>query len=461
MKKFLFSTALLLALGSLFFGSQALAARSSPKTPYHIMVNRKANTVTVYTLDEAGDYTVPLRAMVCSVGAPEKGRTPKGSFSVTGVKKEWCYMLDGTYGQYSTQFKGHYLFHSICYSQADPSTMLTEEYNMLGSPASMGCVRLQTADAKWIFDNCAAGTPVTIYDSDEPGPLGKPRRVVEYISPEADTGWDPTDPRENNPWRRVLVQDFSVETPELSLSVGDRQAIPITLTPETATYPEAVWTSGDPTVATVDGKGRVLALTAGTAVITGSRGDLSGQCRVTVTGQALPFSDVPPGSWYYPDIRYVYEEGLFSGSSATTFSPQELLTRAMALKLLYRLSGEPPVAPEDAVWFAGAYHWAEKEGLLENLDWSVNADLWMAATRQELMLLLYRYETLFPVWEAEGGASLSGFTDSGDVSPQAREAMSWAVGAGLLQGEAGSLLSPADLTTRSQAAAIFHRYLSR
>ena len=162
--------AMAMVCGALMAGASAAGTNS---LPYEIKVNRKMNTVTVYTQDKAGNYTVPYKAMICSTGRLGHA-TPLGSYSVTSVKKEWCLMFDGTYGQYSTQFYGNYLFHSICYTAPDPATMLAQEYNMLGGVASLGCVRLQTADAKWIYDNCAPGTRVTIYDSDDPGPLGKP-----------------------------------------------------------------------------------------------------------------------------------------------------------------------------------------------------------------------------------------------------------------------------------------------
>lgn len=109
-------------------------------------------------------------------------------------------MFDGTWGQYSTQFSGHYLFHSICYTEPDPATLIASEYNLLGEVASLGCVRLQTADAKWIYDHCPAGTRVTIYEGDEAGPLGKPARAVDKVPD--DCGWDPTDPRPETRGRR-------------------------------------------------------------------------------------------------------------------------------------------------------------------------------------------------------------------------------------------------------------------
>ncbi|MCR4805973.1 MAG: L,D-transpeptidase, partial [Clostridia bacterium] len=72
--------------------------------PYYIMVNRAQNTVTVYTKDADGNFTVPFKAMVCSTGRPGC-ETPTGEFSVMSFKAPWCYMIDGSYGQYSTGFR--------------------------------------------------------------------------------------------------------------------------------------------------------------------------------------------------------------------------------------------------------------------------------------------------------------------------------------------------------------------
>ena len=61
----------------------------------------------------------------------------------------------------------------------------------------MGCVRLAIADTKWIYENCPVGTAISIFDDDEPGPLGKPDTIKIA---DADNGWDPTDDDEDNPY---------------------------------------------------------------------------------------------------------------------------------------------------------------------------------------------------------------------------------------------------------------------
>ena len=93
--------------------------------PYYIMVNRAMNTVTVYALDDDGYYTVPVKAMVCSVGR-QGHDTPTGTFSIGG-RWTWLHMFDDSYGQYATQISGNILFHSVCYTKKDPSTLMADE----------------------------------------------------------------------------------------------------------------------------------------------------------------------------------------------------------------------------------------------------------------------------------------------------------------------------------------------
>lgn len=170
------------------------------KSPYYIMVNRKMNTVTVYGVGDDGKYSVPVKAMIASCGRAGH-ETPTGTFSTPDSRYTWRLMVDGTYGQYASRIQGSILFHSVCYTSANKGKLISSEYDDLGGFASRGCVRLQTIDAKWIYDNCPTGTLVTIYDSNEAGALGKPKKAVSSISSSANKNWDPTDPDNNNPWR--------------------------------------------------------------------------------------------------------------------------------------------------------------------------------------------------------------------------------------------------------------------
>lgn len=163
---------------------------------YSITVNKATNTVTVYKVGKDGKET-PVRAMVCSVGR-EGHDTPEGEFK-TYQYYDWRLMVDNTYGRYAVRFNGSIMFHSVPYLKAAKDTLEWEEYNKLGSRASLGCVRLCVADAKWIYSNCKKGTKVKVYsDITDKGPLGKPTPVK--IEKDAKyKGWDPTDLTKENP----------------------------------------------------------------------------------------------------------------------------------------------------------------------------------------------------------------------------------------------------------------------
>ncbi|MCC8168600.1 MAG: L,D-transpeptidase [Clostridiales bacterium] len=178
--------------------------------PYYIKVNRQANCVTVYTLDENGEYSVPVKAMICSVGL--NNSTPTGVYT-TSDKYTWRALYGGVYGQYAYRINGSIMFHSVPYYTTNKDDLETEEYNKLGEAASLGCIRLSCIDAKWLVDNCPSGTTVEIYDDEDPGPLGRPSAIkIDTESPYA--GWDPTDPDPENPWAEAESSENTQEASE-------------------------------------------------------------------------------------------------------------------------------------------------------------------------------------------------------------------------------------------------------
>ena len=163
---------------------------------YHFKVNLSANTVTVYEQDENGKFTNPIKAFVCSTGKA----TPKSGTYKISNKYRWRSLFGNVYGQYAVRITGNILFHSVPYEKMYPNTLEYEEYDKLGTSASMGCVRLCVRDAKWIYDNAKSGSTVEFYsNSSNPGPLGKPK-AQKISSNKANRNWDPTDPDKHNPW---------------------------------------------------------------------------------------------------------------------------------------------------------------------------------------------------------------------------------------------------------------------
>lgn len=171
------------------------------KFPYLLRVNKAENFVLVYGKDkETGHYNIPFKAFVCSVGR-EENFTPLGIFQISD-KYRWRLMVDNTWAQYATRIEGQIMFHSVPYLSPSCDTLEYEEYNKLGSPASLGCVRLRVKDIKWIYDKCPAGTSVNIYSSKGeicPIELEKPQKLKKKDKKKV---WDPTDPFEGNPWNK-------------------------------------------------------------------------------------------------------------------------------------------------------------------------------------------------------------------------------------------------------------------
>ena len=157
--------------------------------------------MTVYEKDAGDGELVPVKAFVCSCGR-EGHETPLGTFKTSNYY-QWRLMVDGSYGHYAVRFNKGIMFHSIPYYTKNAGNMEWEQFNLLGEPASLGCVRLTCADAKWIYDNCKAGTEVIVYDDAEnPGPLGKPEEV-KLTADNPMKKWDPTDTSSMNPWNQV------------------------------------------------------------------------------------------------------------------------------------------------------------------------------------------------------------------------------------------------------------------
>ena len=196
------------------FSMTAPKTAQAANTKYWIKVNKQANVATVYQL-KSGKYKA-IKAFLVSCGG---SNTPSGTF-YTPAKYRWQTLMGPSYGQYCTRIHGGILFHSVWYYEKDPSTQSTVQFNKLGQTASHGCVRLSVADAKWIYDNCAIGTKVTIYSSKNPGPLGKPKGIK--VSTSRRMYWDPTDPDKKNPYRKqkatISISSKKADTAEYGTS---------------------------------------------------------------------------------------------------------------------------------------------------------------------------------------------------------------------------------------------------
>ncbi|MFZ5974256.1 MAG: L,D-transpeptidase [Bacillota bacterium] len=129
---------------------------------YKVVVNIYHQFITVFKKDTAGNFTVPVRYMVCSSGS-WKNPTPTGKFRMGADRKRFsCFTKYKVYGQYWSQVTGSIYFHSLLYSARNARYYTSSSYRMLGKRASHGCIRLLVPDARWIYYNIAAGTEIEI-----------------------------------------------------------------------------------------------------------------------------------------------------------------------------------------------------------------------------------------------------------------------------------------------------------
>lgn len=130
--------------------------------PYAVTVDVRNQVTTVYGRDENGEYTIPVKRMICSTGLKA---TPSdvGEWTLNGRTARWCYFSKwGSHAQYWTRINQNIAFHSVIYNQVDYNAMSVKSYKKLGQRASHGCIRLLVNDARWIYDNVGKGTVVTI-----------------------------------------------------------------------------------------------------------------------------------------------------------------------------------------------------------------------------------------------------------------------------------------------------------
>ena len=177
-----------------------------------------------------------------------------------------------------------------------------------------------------------------------------------------------------------------------------------------------------------------------------------------------------PGYWAHEGIDYCVRNRLMSGVGAGTFSPDTACTRAQIVKILYNRSGNQTdysyyylpftdVAP--GAWYYNAVAWAYYNDVTSGTSatmFTPNA----AITRQQLVTVLYRYTVKYAPEFTGNAAPISAFPDAGSVANWAYAAMSWAVGNGLIQGNAHDngldYLDPNGSATRAQTATIIMRY---
>lgn len=177
-----------------------------------------------------------------------------------------------------------------------------------------------------------------------------------------------------------------------------------------------------------------------------------------------PFLDVDEDDWFYDNVRFVHEHGLFNGITENLFGPNLPMTRAMLVTVLYRAEGKPavtrniPFADIDMnEYYADAVIWASTNGIVKGYDENTFGPD-NNVTREQIAAILMRYADYKELETTQNG-DLSQFVDEELISDWARENVAWAVGAELINGRGNGILDPLGDATRAEVAAILQRFL--
>ena len=191
------------------------------------------------------------------------------------------------------------------------------------------------------------------------------------------------------------------------------------------------------------------------------RTDVTSAALTSETQPAAAFTDVPAGAWYAEAINYCQQHGIMSGTSETTFAPENPLTRAMLAAVLYRMTGSPAVSEPpsftDAVsgaWYSDAVSWASQNNVISGYGggtFGVND----ATTREQAITILWRY-----AGSPESSAA-DHFSDAASISDWAKTAVRWANANGILDDMTTERrFEPKTNIKRGEIASMLYHYLN-
>ncbi len=181
------------------------------------------------------------------------------------------------------------------------------------------------------------------------------------------------------------------------------------------------------------------------------------------------FKDVKENDWFYEDVKYVFEKGLMNGINEETFAPNDNLTRAMLVTILYRNEGEPALAGDDAnivppfadidagAYYASAVKWAQQNGIVNGVnDTEFAPDALI--TREQIATIMFRYAQYKGI-NTDISENIISFVDVNEISQYAVSTITWAVETGLIKGKSTTTINPKDNATRAEIAAILQRFI--
>ncbi|MDR3239082.1 MAG: S-layer homology domain-containing protein [Clostridiales bacterium] len=181
-------------------------------------------------------------------------------------------------------------------------------------------------------------------------------------------------------------------------------------------------------------------------------------------GWVNPYTDVSETDWHYNAVCYATEKGFMSGVGGGLFAPDTFMSRAMLITVLYRLAGSPAVTEEspfvdveDSGWYANAVGWGCQEGIVAGYGnglFGTNDDV----TREQMITILYNYAAKTGL-DINTAAELIAYSDAGQISGYALNAMQWARGLEIITGRGATILAPQGTSTRAEVAQLLMGFM--
>lgn len=179
---------------------------------------------------------------------------------------------------------------------------------------------------------------------------------------------------------------------------------------------------------------------------------------------ASNMTDIPSGSWYESAVRYCLNNNYMSGESETKFNPNGTVSRAQMVQVLYNLEGQPGYTPshtpfEDITpgsWYYNAVRWSEENGIASGTS-ATTFKPNTPVTREQVATFFANYAK-FKNNYSGAQSDLSKYSDRNKISSWAKENISWAVNYGLMSGTSSTTLDPQGTCIRAQLAQFIKNY---
>ena len=183
--------------------------------------------------------------------------------------------------------------------------------------------------------------------------------------------------------------------------------------------------------------------------------------------KGVPFTDVSKNDWFYNAVKYVYDNNIIKGYNDYTFAPNDKVTRGMIVTMLYRMEESPNndgkskfTDVNSSEWYAKAIKWAVDNGIVHGYGGTTKFGPNDNIIRQDLAGILRNYAK-YKKKNVNVTADLTKFKDYKKVDSYANASVQWAVGKGVITGNADGTLNPKGNATRAEAAAMIQKYCNK